>query len=80
LKNEYEALKAKLSHNKQEDVQKNKDEIVNLIEEEITSRYYYQSGRIRESLTHDTDITKALEVLGDSVMYTSVLNGTLNSR
>ena len=74
LKGEYEALKAKLSHNKQEDVQKNKEEIVNLIEDEITSRYFYQSGRIRESLTHDTDVARALEVLGDSKVYNSLLS------
>lgn len=76
LSKEYEAFKAKLSHNKQDDVQKNKDEIVSLIEEEICSRYGYQQGRIRESISHDPEVKKAIEVLNNRSTYTSILDGS----
>ena len=76
LSKEYEAFKAKLSHNKQDDVQKNKDEIVSLIEEEICSRYGYQQGRIRESISHDPEVKKAIEVLNNRSTYTSIPDGS----
>jgi carboxyl-terminal processing protease len=76
VKNEFEALKSKLSHNKKADVMKNKEEIMQLLEEEIASRYYYQAGRIEASFSHDNEVKKAVEVLNNSSMYSSVLNGT----
>jgi carboxyl-terminal processing protease len=76
VKPEFEALKSKLAHNKKEDVQKNKEEIIRLLEEEIVSRYYNQSGRIEASFDHDVDVKKAVEALTNTVLYTSVLNGT----
>ncbi len=76
VKPEFEALKSKLAHNKKSDVLKNKEEITQLLEEEIASRYYYQAGRIEATFNHDDQIKKAVEVLNNSSMYTSVLNGT----
>ena len=43
---------------------------------EITSRYYYQRGRIENSLANDPDVLKAIEVIEDKALYASVLNGT----
>lgn len=79
IQNEYTALKNKLAHNKQSDVEKNKTEILQLLEEEIISRYYYQSGRIESSLQHDTELKKAVEIIHDPVLYTGILNGSLNA-
>lgn len=76
LKNEYDALKNKLSHNKKEDVSRNKEEICNMIQQEIASRYYYQVGKIESSFSNDQEIKKAIEVLNNSALYTSILNGT----
>ena len=76
---EFEALKSKLSHSKQQDVKRYKDEIVQLLEEEIISRYYFQTGRIKASLEHDTEVKKAIEVLLDQSQYTGILNGSLNA-
>ncbi len=77
LKNELDSLQSKLAHNKQDDVVKYKDEIVSLIEEEVASRYFYQSGRIKESLSHDNELEKAIEVLNNSVYYSGILSGSL---
>lgn len=77
LKNELDSLQSKLAHNKQDDVIKYKDEIISLIEEEIASRYFYQSGRIKESLSHDKELEKAIDVLNNSVYYSGILSGSL---
>ena len=66
-------LKNKLKRNKSEDVNTFKDEIIRVLENEIVSRYYYQDGRIKIDLKHNDEIKKAIEVLTDSVKYTSIL-------
>lgn len=76
VKVEYETLKNKMAHNKKEDIQKNKAEIMELIKEEIVARYYYQVGRAEASVAYDPEIRKAVEVLDNGTLYTSVLNGT----
>ena len=73
-KNEFEALKKKLAHDKNKDLKTFKDEIKELISEEIASRYYYQEGRIRAGLKHDNQLEKAMEVLQNADKYYSILN------
>ncbi|MFZ7114436.1 MAG: S41 family peptidase [Bacteroidota bacterium] len=79
LKSDIETLQSKLKHNKQEDIEKNKSDIVSLLEDEIASRYGYQQGRIRESLTHDMEVKKAIELLKDKITYTGILSGAINA-
>jgi carboxyl-terminal processing protease len=76
LKNEFEALKTKMIHDKKEDIQKNKTEIMQLLTEEIVARYYYQTGRAEAAAGYDKEIRKAVEVLDNSSLYASVLNGS----
>jgi len=71
VKPEYEALKAKLMHNKNDDLAKFKDEIKELLKSEISSRYYYQKGRIEASMNTDPELKQALKVLGDKQIYAS---------
>ncbi len=73
LKSDWESLKTKLSHNKLEDVVKNKNEILSLLEEELAGRYFYQPGKIRQALIHDLELDKAVEVLSDSIHYAEIL-------
>ena len=79
LKNDIDGLKDKLKHDKQSDILKNRTDITSLLEDEIVSRYGYQKGRIKESLTHDDDVKKALEILYDGSLYSGILNGTVNA-
>ncbi len=76
IKPEFDALKIKMTHNKKADLQKNKDEIIRLTQEEIVSRYYYQVGRIEASFVNDPEVKKGLEVLGNHDLLTSILAGT----
>ena len=72
-KPEFDALKTKLMHSKQEDLEKNKDEIKGLLEEEIASRYYYQKGRLEASIKTDNEVKEAVKTLNDNSKYSSIL-------
>jgi carboxyl-terminal processing protease len=73
VEKEYEALKAKLNRNKDEDLVTFKDEIKELLKEEIVSRYYYQKGRVESLLARDPDVNEALSILADKGKYSSLL-------
>jgi carboxyl-terminal processing protease len=80
---EFEALKKKLAHDKEKDLQTFSKEIKSLLYEEIASRFYYQKGRIQASLKDDPELNKAIEVLQDPKLYTAVLQpsyGSANAR
>jgi len=70
---EFNALKVKLAHDKEKDLQTFSSEIRLLLYEEIASRYFYQKGRIQASLDYDRDIEKAVEVLKNPKQYSSLL-------
>jgi carboxyl-terminal processing protease len=71
---EYDALKKKMMHDKNSDLLKNKEELKELLQDEIVSRYYYQNGRIESSFDFDPDIKKGLEALEDKNVYTQIFN------
>ncbi len=75
-KPEFDALKLKLAHNLNKDLSTFKDEVEEFLSEEIVSRYYYQAGRIQESLQNDPQLEEAMNVLKSKKLYTSILNGT----
>jgi|LSQX01.2.fsa_nt_gb carboxyl-terminal processing protease len=75
IESEYEALKQKMIHNKEEDLLTFRDEISMLLKEEIVSRYYYQKGRVLASLSMDPDIDRALEILSNGNGYRRILAG-----
>ncbi|MFH1319679.1 MAG: S41 family peptidase [Bacteroidota bacterium] len=73
---EYESLKKKINHSKEDDLKKFKDEIMRSLESEIVTRYFFQKGRIEVLLKKDPEIKKAVEVLNDSALYASILDGS----
>lgn len=70
-----EALKFKIKSSQQGEVEKYKEVILDLIEMEIASRYYYHNGKIQMNLKNDTEIKDAVELLRDKQRYNSLLNG-----
>jgi len=76
IQQDYEIMKHKLSHDKEADLLKHKEEIRELLREEIVSRYYYQKGRIIANIGQDKDIERAVEVLVQQSTYLAILNGT----
>lgn len=71
---EFEALKAKLNHDVARDLEKSKDVIRQMIESDIISAYYYQSGTVEAALTHDKTVAAAVELLSDGTRYASTLS------
>jgi carboxyl-terminal processing protease len=71
---EYEALKAKMMHDKQDDLIKHKKEICKLIRSYILPRYYYQKGRIEGLLVDDPAVKQAVDILSDPVKYQEILS------
>lgn len=68
-------LQSKISHNKQRDLELFKAEIMQVIGNEIVSRYYYQKGRIVYDLKSDKEVRKAVEILLDPTSYKKILSG-----
>lgn len=72
-KEEFEALKKKLTHNVARDLDNNKRYIKNLLDNDIVAAYYYQAGAIRNSLCFDKQVKRAVEILSDPVEYKRLL-------
>ena len=72
-KAEYDALMAKVVPSKERDLEKFKEEIKTLLENEIVSRYYFQKGRAKDAFRNDHNIEKALEILENKTQYNTIL-------
>jgi carboxyl-terminal processing protease len=70
---EFEALKSKLAHDKDKDLQTFSAEIKSLLYDELASRYFFQKGRIIASLDEDPELARAIEVLSNPQLFASVL-------
>ena len=73
IKTEYDAILSKLSSTKDANFDKSKDEVRNILENEIVSRYYFQNGRILNGFTSDKSIEKSIEILQNSGRYNTIL-------
>ena len=60
LSAEYDILFAKMLENKNNDLQKSKEDIKEILTGEIMSRYFYQKGRIKAGLNFDIEVEKAI--------------------
>lgn len=76
LETEFQALLAKMDERKRNDLSKFKDEIMELLQGEIVSRYYYQTGRVEFSLANDPYIMEALDLFADTERYNEILAGS----
>jgi len=75
-KSQFDALQEKISHDKKQDLMKFKEGIVHVLENEIVSRYYYQRGRIAQSLIYDKDLEKAMALIQQPAgEYQNILQG-----
>ena len=75
IKSDYDDIDNKMMHDKNKDLIKFKDEIKSLLKEEISSRYYYQKGKIISELLDDPEIAKSIETLKNDLAYKSILAG-----
>lgn len=73
IKSEYESLKAKMANNKKDDLIRFKNEIQQFIEEEIVSRFEFQTGRVETNLKYDEEVNVAKKILADAAKLKSIL-------
>ena len=62
--------------NKKNDLDRNRQIINEILSEEISSRYYYQEGRIRTSIEYDKEIKEAIKHLKQKDLYNSILSSS----
>jgi len=72
-------LENEITHNLDQDLAIFKNEITELLEDEIISRYFYEEGAIAWTITNDEQVLKALEILNNPSEYNSILRGTKGS-
>lgn len=70
---EITAIKSLLINDKADDFIEHKEEIIDIIEEDIISRYYFQKGKILNNLNGDKEILEAISILKDVPKYNSIL-------
>jgi carboxyl-terminal processing protease len=75
---EYDALKAKVLNSKKNDLQQNKDEIRQVVENEIASRYYYEKGRYETNFKYDKELAQSVKIMQDKFQVASILKGDGN--
>ena len=54
-------------------IKQSKDQIVDLIESEIVSRYYFEAGKVVQQLKNDHEVAEAIKLLKDKERYASIL-------
>jgi len=75
IQNEYDVLKAKMAASKKNDLQLHKDEIKQVLENEIASRYYFEKGRYEANFKYDRELAQAVKVMQDKELVASILKG-----
>jgi carboxyl-terminal processing protease len=75
IQSEYDALKAKMAASKKNDLQLHKDEIKEVLENEIAARYYFGKGRYETNFKYDKELAQAIKVMQDKELVASILKG-----
>ena len=75
----FDKLKNDLAHSLDQDLTAFRDEITELLEDEIIRRYFYEPGAIASTIKKDEQVMKAMEVLNDKKSYDSVIKGISGS-
>jgi carboxyl-terminal processing protease len=71
----FNSVQKEITHNPDEDLTAYRNEITQLLSEEIIARYFYEDGAIAWSIKTDDQVKKAISVLGDRSLYNSILSG-----
>jgi carboxyl-terminal processing protease len=70
---EIQQLESKIRANRPQELTEAKQQIIDEIEKEIISRYYYQRGKVQQTLDDDPEVREAISVLKDPKRYKSIL-------
>lgn len=72
-KQAFDALEKLLKHNLSQDLDNNRKAIEEILAPEIVSRYYYERGRIVQTMKSDNGLDAAVKVLNDMAEYRRLL-------
>jgi len=75
IQSNIDALREVFNLNKNADLDKHKTEIMELLETEIASRYYYDRAFVETTFDDDSDVQEAIKILNDKDRYNSILSG-----
>lgn len=75
LQSEFIALENKMKEYKSKDLLNHESEIKQILESEISARYYFQKGRLESNFKNDQEVNKAVEVFKDAALYSAILRG-----
>jgi carboxyl-terminal processing protease len=78
IQSEYDALKARMAATKKNDLQLHKDEIKQVLENEIISRYFFEKGRYETNFKYDKELAQAVKVMQDKELDAAILKGEGN--
>ncbi len=74
-KEEFERIKAKMKHNVSHDLDYHKAAIVDLLNQDIVTAYYYQGGAVENMLRNDKQAKAAFELLAQPEEMARLLQG-----
>ena len=69
-------LEKDVAHSLDQDLKLFRNEITDLLEDEIISRYFYENGAISWTIKKDEQVLKARDILNNKEEYSSILKGT----
>ena len=73
LKQQIDQLEKTYKDAKKEDLNRNREEISQLLKDAILLHYYYRRGCIEGALADDPDVKKAVEILSSPAEYNKIL-------
>lgn len=77
IKSQLDAIKAKVNHSKEQDLDNHKEEVMKILSEEIVSRYYFQEGMIESGLDQDPGVALAKTYLADQTKFSKTLSASV---
>jgi len=75
-----DSLSADVRKEKLNDIDKNRQQIEEVLRVEIVTHYYYQKGKVIAALKNDPDIDETVKVITDPELYHSILKGTYTQK
>lgn len=75
-KKEFAELEKKLAHDQAKDLEVFKDEIKDLISNEIIGRFYHKKGRLKAMIDKDVAVDSAMVVLKNTEKYNNILDAS----
>jgi carboxyl-terminal processing protease len=72
-KEAFDTLMTLLKHDKAKDLRINQEELISILREEISEKYYYEEGRLEALLRRDKQFDEACNILNNTEKYNSIL-------